>query len=95
MAKIEHVFVLMLENRSFDHMLAFSGLPGVVHVLDFYHGTQRPMDSAADALTVLRETIELEGPGTIAAFILGLRAGIGIGYRSASRRKSDRTGART
>ncbi|MBR0716920.1 alkaline phosphatase family protein [Bradyrhizobium liaoningense] len=29
MAKIEHVFVLMLENRSFDHMLAFSGLPGV------------------------------------------------------------------
>ncbi len=29
-----------------------------------------------------------------AAFILGLRAGIGIGYRSASRRKSDRTGAR-
>ena len=46
------------------------GLPGVVHVLDFYHGTQRPMDSAADALTVLRETIELEGPKTIAAFIL-------------------------
>lgn len=29
MAKIEHVFVLMLENRSFDHMLGFSGLPGV------------------------------------------------------------------
>ena len=46
------------------------GLPGVVHVLDFYHGTERPMDSAADALAVLRETIELEGPGTIAAFIL-------------------------
>jgi taurine--2-oxoglutarate transaminase len=46
------------------------GLPGVVHVLDFYHGTQRPADSAADALAVLRETIELEGPNTIAAFIL-------------------------
>jgi len=29
MAKIEHVFVLMLENRSFDHLLAYSGLPGV------------------------------------------------------------------
>src|SRR5215831_21102226 len=29
MAKIEHVFVLMMENRSFDHMLAFSGLPGI------------------------------------------------------------------
>jgi taurine---2-oxoglutarate transaminase len=46
------------------------GLPGVVHVLDFYHGTQRPLDSAADALAVLRETIELEGPKTIAAFIV-------------------------
>lgn len=29
MAKIEHLFVLMMENRSFDHLLAFSGLPGV------------------------------------------------------------------
>jgi phospholipase C len=29
MAQIEHVFVLMLENRSFDHLLGFSGLPGV------------------------------------------------------------------
>jgi taurine--2-oxoglutarate transaminase len=46
------------------------GLPGVVHVLDFYHGTRRPLDSAADALAVLRETIELEGPSTIAAFIV-------------------------
>jgi taurine---2-oxoglutarate transaminase len=46
------------------------GLPGVVHVLDFYHGTQRPADSAAAALAVLRETIELEGPKTIAAFIV-------------------------
>lgn len=46
------------------------GVPGVVHVLDFYHGTTRPMDSAADALALLQETIELEGPATIAAFIL-------------------------
>src|SRR5215467_10776141 len=28
MAVIEHVFVLMLENRSFDHLLGFSGLRG-------------------------------------------------------------------
>jgi phospholipase C len=28
MPPIEHVFVLMLENRSFDHMLGFSGLAG-------------------------------------------------------------------
>ncbi len=25
---IEHVFVLMLENRAFDHMLGFSGITG-------------------------------------------------------------------
>jgi phospholipase C len=29
MADIEHVFVLMLENRSFDHLLGFAGLDGV------------------------------------------------------------------
>src|SRR4029077_4355471 len=28
MASIKHVFVLMLENRSFDHMLGFSGITG-------------------------------------------------------------------
>ncbi|MDA8292059.1 MAG: aminotransferase class III-fold pyridoxal phosphate-dependent enzyme [Actinomycetota bacterium] len=46
------------------------GIPGVVHVLDFYHGTTRSWDSADEALAVLEETIELEGPSTIAAFIL-------------------------
>src|SRR5713226_8179736 len=46
------------------------GIPGVVHVLDWYHGTQRQDDSAAPALAILDETIRLEGPGTIAAFIL-------------------------
>jgi taurine---2-oxoglutarate transaminase len=44
--------------------------PGVVHVLDPYHGTQRGFDDAETALALLRETIELEGPETIAAFIL-------------------------
>src|SRR5579863_1017087 len=28
-SNIKHVFVLMLENRSFDHMLGFSGLPEI------------------------------------------------------------------
>ena len=28
-SKIKHVFVLMLENRSFDHMLGFSGITGI------------------------------------------------------------------
>ena len=26
---IQHVFVLMLENRSFDHLFALSGIPGI------------------------------------------------------------------
>jgi taurine--2-oxoglutarate transaminase len=46
------------------------GIPGVVHVLDPYHGIQRGWDSADEALANLEETIQLEGPGTIAAFIL-------------------------
>jgi taurine--2-oxoglutarate transaminase len=45
-------------------------MPGVVHVLDPYHGTQHPADDADRALALLRETVELEGPETIAAFIL-------------------------
>ncbi len=28
-SKIKHIFVLMLENRSFDHMLGYSGIPGI------------------------------------------------------------------
>jgi taurine---2-oxoglutarate transaminase len=46
------------------------GLPGVVHVLDPYHGIARGWDSAEQALTLLEEVIELEGPHTIGAFIL-------------------------
>jgi taurine---2-oxoglutarate transaminase len=46
------------------------GMPGVVRVLDPYHGTQRLSDDAETALAYLEETIELEGPATIAAFIL-------------------------
>jgi taurine--2-oxoglutarate transaminase len=46
------------------------GLGGVVHVLDPYHGPFRPIDDADRALAYLEETIELEGPSTIAAFIL-------------------------
>jgi taurine--2-oxoglutarate transaminase len=45
-------------------------MPGVVHVLDPYHGPARGFDDAQTSLLLLEETIELEGPGTIAAFIL-------------------------
>jgi taurine--2-oxoglutarate transaminase len=46
------------------------GLPGVVHVPDPYHGIQRGWDSADDALARLEEIVQLEGPTTIAGFIL-------------------------
>ncbi len=46
------------------------GISGVVHVLDPYHGIQRGWDDARAALDLLEETIQLEGPHTIAAFIL-------------------------
>ncbi len=43
---------------------------GVVHVLDPYHGIQRGWDTVEESLADLEETIQLEGPSTIAAFIL-------------------------
>jgi taurine--2-oxoglutarate transaminase len=46
------------------------GLPGVIHVLDPYHGIERGWDSAAASLAMLEEIIQLEGAHTIAAFFL-------------------------
>ncbi|MGE0460739.1 MAG: aminotransferase class III-fold pyridoxal phosphate-dependent enzyme [Vicinamibacterales bacterium] len=46
------------------------GMPGIIHVPHPYHGIQRGTDSAADALAQLEEIIMLEGPHTIAGFIL-------------------------
>ena len=46
------------------------GLPGVVHVLDPYHGIERGWESAETSLAMIEEIIQLEGPHTIAAFIL-------------------------
>ncbi len=43
---------------------------GVVHVLDPYHGIERGWDTSDAALRYLEEVIQLEGPQTIAAFIL-------------------------
>jgi taurine--2-oxoglutarate transaminase len=45
-------------------------MPGIVHVVDPYHGVARGWDDAATAVTYLEEVIQLEGPHTIAAFIL-------------------------
>jgi taurine--2-oxoglutarate transaminase len=46
------------------------GMPGVVRVTDPYHGIQRGWESTASALANIEEIIQLEGPHTIAAFIL-------------------------
>ena len=43
---------------------------GIVHVLDPYHGIEQGWDEAAPALRQLEETIRLEGPETIAGFLL-------------------------
>jgi taurine--2-oxoglutarate transaminase len=73
-------------------------LTGVVHVLDPYHGPERGTDDAATALALLEETIELEGPSTIAAFILETVTGTnGIlippdGYLQGVRELCDRHG---
>src|SRR5687768_2050078 len=46
------------------------GIPGVVHIMDPYHGVQRGWDTAETALANLEEQIQFEGPNTIAGFIL-------------------------
>ena len=46
------------------------GIPGIVRVPDFYHGLARGFDTAEQALAALEEIIQLEGPHTIAAFLL-------------------------
>jgi taurine--2-oxoglutarate transaminase len=46
------------------------GIPGVVHVLNPYHGIERGWDTAEVALARIEETIQLEGPDKIAGFIL-------------------------
>jgi taurine--2-oxoglutarate transaminase len=45
-------------------------MAGVVHVLDPYHGIQRGWESVEESLAYLEEIVQLEGPHTIAAFIL-------------------------
>jgi taurine---2-oxoglutarate transaminase len=45
-------------------------VPGIVHVLNPYHGLERGWTTAAEALDYLEEVIQLEGPATIAGFIM-------------------------
>jgi taurine--2-oxoglutarate transaminase len=74
------------------------GIPGVVRVLDPYHGIERGWESAESSLAMIEETIELEGPNTIAAFILETVTGTnGIlippdGYMQGVRKLCDKYG---
>jgi taurine--2-oxoglutarate transaminase len=45
-------------------------MPGFIHVLDPYHGITHGWDTTEQSLRYLEEVIQLEGPQTIAAFIL-------------------------
>jgi taurine--2-oxoglutarate transaminase len=72
--------------------------PGFIHVLDPYHGLARGWDTADEALRYLEEVVQLEGPATIAAFILETVSGTnGIlippdGYLQGVRALCDRHG---
>jgi taurine---2-oxoglutarate transaminase len=46
------------------------GMPGIIHVPHPHHGLRRGTDSGAEALAQLEEIIMLEGPQTIAGFII-------------------------
>src|SRR5687768_4459038 len=46
------------------------GMPGVVHVLNPYHGVQRGWEKTDVALANIEETIQMEGADKIAAFFL-------------------------
>jgi len=76
MATIEHVFVVMLENRSFDNMFAMSGIPGIIHATtanaNTYNGTaysvrsNAPISLLTDPGHEFLDTLEqLGGPGSI------------------------------
>ena len=51
LSPIEHVFVLMLENHSFDNMLALSGIPGIIAATtknsNSFNGTVYPVKGNA------------------------------------------------
>ncbi|HET7209447.1 MAG TPA: aminotransferase class III-fold pyridoxal phosphate-dependent enzyme [Terriglobales bacterium] len=74
------------------------GIPGVVRVLDPYHGIERGWESAESSLAMIEEIIQLEGSHTIAAFILETVTGTnGIlippdGYMQGVRKLCDKYG---
>jgi phospholipase C len=84
MAEIDHVFVLVMENRSFDHLFGLSGIDGVQPPSDSWGFS----DGAADRLTddpphefddVMRQ---LSGTPPMSGFSIGTSAAIAMrGFR--------------
>ena len=74
---IRNVFVLMLENRSFDHMWGQSGIPGLTipapGTTNSYNGTAYPVSSPAP-------TSMTADPGHEFADVLEQLAGVGASY---------------
>src|SRR5438309_11378617 len=50
---IQHLVVLMLENRSFDHMLGF--MKSDAYPIDGLHGTESNLDLTGVAVTVSKD----------------------------------------
>ena len=46
------------------------GIPGVIRIPDFYHGVDKPSETAAQVLERTEEVLQLEGPQTVAAIIV-------------------------
>jgi phospholipase C len=62
---IQHVFVLLLENRSFDHMLGFSGISGV----DAVRGGSAPINGLTLADTSVRQLAQSWQRNSVGAIV--------------------------
>ncbi len=68
---VEHVVILMQENRSFDHY--FGTLSGVRGFSDPYPAPAKPMDKQQDRGVFLQQNTKNDGPEWIAPFLLNTR----------------------
>jgi len=69
--KIEHIVVLMMENRSFDHMLGYLKLDGVMPEVE---GLEADMANEYDGRSYPVHPLGRAGLGASACSVGGLRA---------------------
>jgi phospholipase C len=65
LSEIQHVFVLMLENRSFDHMLGFSGIAGT----DAVSGAPTSINGLTEAESSLRQVARLWQSNSVSGIV--------------------------